>query len=150
MNLSTAIFLVNRDVRAIQVQYEKEEEYTAKQSAPLPKNYVFKTLDQTIKKGDLVVVPTDTRYKFTVVKVIEADVDIDYDSTTQYKWIAARFDPAVYEDILAKEEPVIATVRKAEFMRKRNELAASLSGVAKESFAMLELASKEEEPPTKV
>lgn len=137
MNLTTAIFLVNRDVRAVQIQYHMSGD------APSNRPYTFKTLDPTIKEGDLVIVPQSAGYKYLIAKVTAVDVDIDYDSTIQYKWIAGKFDPTAYEDILKKEEQVIEVVRKAEFGRKRKELAAALRESVKDNLISLELATKD-------
>lgn len=57
MNRSTTVFLINSKVRAFNGIYE-----------PGGKVEVFKSFDETIKKGDLVVVTTDTRFNFTVGK----------------------------------------------------------------------------------
>lgn len=74
MNYSTAVMLFNPEIRAISVSYEKDEKGAGKKPF-----YTYKTLDKTIEKGDLVVVPTDTRHEFTVVRVEEVDVEVDYE-----------------------------------------------------------------------
>lgn len=77
MNYSTAIFLINKDVRAIAVTYEKidmnQDTTKMKFSAPylsggkLPTGAtVFKTMDPKVKVDDYVTVPTDTRHGMTV------------------------------------------------------------------------------------
>ena len=84
MNHSTAIFLINNDVRAIAVTYEKID--LAKDTTKMMKYQaaylsggrlpdgavVFKTMDTAIKVDDFVIVPTDTRHGMTVCKVVEA------------------------------------------------------------------------------
>ena len=72
MNYSTAIFLINNHARALKVTYE---------DGANPE--IVKTLDQTIKLDDYVVVETDTRHKMTVVKVVETDVDFDLEEEWQ-------------------------------------------------------------------
>ena len=117
MNYTTAIFLINKDVRAVLVNYEP--------NAP-DKLCMFKTLDKTIKKDDYVIVPTHTRHNMTVSKVIEVDVDVDFDSTAPVEWIVAKVDRSQYEVTLSQEGDAIAVIKSAEKTKKRNELAAAL------------------------
>lgn len=74
MNYSTAVFLLNPQVRCIACTYEvdKDEKLAARVS--------FKSLDKEVTAGDLVLVPTGTRHGYTVVKVVETDIDSDFDS----------------------------------------------------------------------
>lgn len=117
MNYSTAVFLINKHARAIACTYE-----AADNSA----RTTFKTLDPEVKVGDFVVVPTDTRHKMTVCKVVEADVDVDFDSTVQMAWIISRVDRAPHEQILAQEAQAVATIKSGELRKKREDLAKSL------------------------
>ncbi len=75
MNYSTAIFLINPKVRAIAAVYEPD---TDNRKAP---RTIFKTFDSTIEVGDYILVPTDTRHKMTVNKVVEVDVEPDLESS---------------------------------------------------------------------
>lgn len=122
MNYSTAVFLINKDTaRAINVTYEEDSPSGAKQQ-----RYTFKTLDQSIVAGDLVVIPTDTRHKMTVVKVDAVDVDVDFDSAVQLKWIIDKVDCTEHERVLKMEGDAIAKIKSAEIRRKREELADKL------------------------
>lgn len=56
----------DRDMRGILVSYQPED----------MKGYIFKTTIKDIHIDDLVVVPTGTRWGFTVCKVIDIDVPI--------------------------------------------------------------------------
>jgi hypothetical protein len=114
MNYSTAIMIVNDSIRAIRCAYEPTQEGT--------KSYLFKTLDPNIKNGDLVVVPSTTRYKRAVVKVIEVDVEPDFDSDVQVEWIVGRIDNADYSAIKKAEQEFIDKSRAAEKKAKRDEL----------------------------
>lgn len=124
MNYSTAIFLIDDTVRAIKCQYEPgySEDDPIKKSASGPKTYVFKTLDQSIKVDDIVVVPSGTRWGRTVVKVMDVDVDVDFDDDIQLKWVIAKVDPAPYDALLAQEEKALTMIRSAEKTKKRNAL----------------------------
>lgn len=137
MNLSTAIFLVSDEVRAVRVQYDPND--------PGAKDYMFKTLDTTIAKDDLVVVPTSTRAGFTVCKVTEVDCQVDFDNSIQYKW-CAKFDRASFDALLAQEQGILDRIAKAEQTRKRHELAASLK-LDEQGLTGLSLLAAPSEPP---
>ena len=117
MNYSTAVFLINDDVRAIACTYEVAEN---------AKREVFKTLDKSIAKDDFVVVPTDTRHKMTVVKVVEVDVDVDLDSNTPMQWIVGAIERSDHDRILKMEEQAIETIKSAEKRKKRDEMRAAI------------------------
>lgn len=116
MNYSTAVMLVNENIRAIKVAYEDMKEN------PHQRIYTYKTLDQNIKVDDLVVVPTDTRHERTVVKVVEVDVDIDFDDNIQIKWIIDRVDETAHDEIIEEEKKWIDVLKASEKRRKREEL----------------------------
>lgn len=120
MNLTTAIFLVNKSVRPVKVSYDPDN---AKNNNP---NWLFKTLDPDVKKGDMVVVPTTTRHGMTVCKVEEVDFRVNFDTTTEYHWIIGKVDVPAYESIKAQEETVTDRIAIAEENRKRQELAAAM------------------------
>lgn len=113
MNYSTAIFLINKNARAIVATYEAEDN---------AKRTVFKTLDHDIKTGDFVIVPTDTRHKMTVCKVVDTDVDVDFDSATPMLWVISRIFRAPHEEILAQEQVAIQAIKSAEVRKKRDEM----------------------------
>lgn len=117
MNYSTAIFLIDETVRAVVCSYEGDRN---------DRMTTFKTIDASIKKDDLVIVPTTTRAGFTVVRVIDDLVDIDYDNQTQMSWILGRVDREPYDKIIAQESSIVQQVKEAEISRKRSELANSL------------------------
>lgn len=118
MNLSTAMFLLNPSVRPVRVSYED--------GALKNPDKHFKTLDPDLKKGDFVIVPTGTRWGFTVCKVEEVDFLVDYDSPTQYMWIAGKVDKSTYDALVEQEKIALERVSKAQNAQKRAELAAAL------------------------
>lgn len=122
MNYSTAVFLINPNVRAVLGIYEAEED---KGQRPVPRT-AFKTLDHSIKVGDFVLVPSSTRHKMTVNKVVEVDVDVDFDSGTQMTWIIGKVDRADHEKINAMEHQAIQTIKSAELRKKKDELRKAL------------------------
>lgn len=115
MNYQTAVFLINKDVRAIRASYEEN----AKQG-------IFKTMDASIKVDDIIVVPTNTRHKFTCVKVTEVDVDLDVDTTEVVLWVADKVNLKAHADLIEMEEKAVKTIRSAELLKKREDLAEAL------------------------
>jgi len=138
MNYSSAVFLINKNIRAISCSYEPEESKG--------KNYTFKSLDPTIKVGDLVVVQTDTRHKFTVVKVEAVDVDIDLDSSIQFKWIVSKVDLAAFDILLAQEADAIKTIRSAELRQKRDNLRKAMFANYEAELSALSIADMNGKP----
>lgn len=119
-NYSSVVALLRDDVRGIECVYEYDD---AERTKP-HKTYTFKTLDPTIRKGDWVVVPKKDNIGFTIVHVFGVDGDIDVeDLNIEYAWIAGRFDPADYYDLLNKEQEMISSLKKAERTSRRKEIA---------------------------
>lgn len=137
VNPSLAVFLINREVRGVMCAYDFEDD---KHTKPLHgKTYLFKTLDQSIQKGDLVVVPTSTRVGFTVVKVIDIDVEPDYNSDIDYKWVVSKLDTSTYDGLIKKEEAGKQAIREAEKLAARNELKEKLFQFNEEKLKALPL-----------
>lgn len=118
MNYSTAVFLINKDVRAILTVYD---DFTTEAEGKR-KAVMHKTLDAGIKAGDYVIVPTHTRHKMTVVKVLATDVDVDFDSDNNVEWVIGKVDKAAYDGIVAQEQQATVAIRSAEAQSKREEL----------------------------
>lgn len=116
MNYDTAVFLINDKARALIGTYETGDH--------TPKT-LFKTFDSTIKKDDLVIVPTGTRHLFTVVKIVEEDVEIDLE-TAKPVWIVSKLDQGPFNALLAAEGEAVTAIRSAEKNRKREELRKTL------------------------
>lgn len=138
MNYTTAVFLINKNVRAVLCNYEPDAQ---------DKKVMFKTLDPKIKEGDLVIVPTKTRHGFTVSKVVETDVDVDFDSQTLVNWLVCKVDPADYEATLTQESDAIQVIKSAEKTKKRNELAAALLVDSKDALKALPITAMNGDQP---
>ena len=117
MNYSTAIFLINKHVRAISATYEAEES---------AKRTIFKTLDPDIQVGDFVIVQTDTRHKMTVVKVVEVDVDVDFESPIHMLWVVDKINVAHHTQTISQEARAIQVIKSAELAKKRDDLRESM------------------------
>ena len=116
MNYSIAIFLINPKVRAIQAVYEPDTESRKSPRA------TFKTFDPAISVGDYILVPTETRHKMTVNKVVEVDVEPDLESSTCIHWIIGTVDRTAYEEVLGQEARAIELMKAAEKTHAREEL----------------------------
>lgn len=119
MNNSLAIFVLSDGARMVRVSYEPEDEAKAK-------FYHFKTLDATIAEKDLVIIPSSTRYGFTIGKVVAVDVPVNFNDSIDYKWIAGKFNQPAYDDILAQEGKALAVIQQAEIKKQREELRKAL------------------------
>lgn len=131
MNYSTAIFLISDKARAVMVSYETDD------NGKPASTTLFKTLNQEIKKGDYVVVETDTRHHMTVCRVEDVDVEPDFDSAKEVKWIIGTVSRADFDDLKAQEEDAITRIKKAEKRKKREELRASLLADAADEIKAL-------------
>lgn len=142
-NYTTAVFLISDKVRGINCSYEIDAD-----GKPV-KIYTFKTFDDGLRPGDLVVVPTDTRHKFTVVRVEEVDVEVDVESRIEMKWIAGKFEPASYERVLHDEQAMVAKVKEAKKEARRRELKDELlATMSEEDRAKLLLSGPSDETLT--
>ena len=134
MNLSTAVFLVNDECRAVMATYEADTK-----ERPAPRT-MFKTFDPSIAVGDLVIVPTNTRHSMTVVKVVEADVEVDFDDATKVDWVIAKIDPAAHERLVAQERQLLDKIQSAQNRKRRQELAAAMMADAEDEIKALPIA----------
>ncbi|MGZ4850459.1 MAG: hypothetical protein ACXV2C_03660 [Candidatus Bathyarchaeia archaeon] len=136
MNYSTAIFLINDKVRAISAIYEAE----TLTSKPAPRT-VFKTFDTSIKKDDLILVPSGTRHNVTVCKVVEVDLEMDLETHINIDWVIGVVDKSDYTNLLAMEQVAIDTIKSAEKNRKREELRKSLMADSESKLLALPISS---------
>ena len=136
MNYSTAVFLINKNVRAVSATYEEGEKAG---------RTIFKTLDAGLAVGDFAIVPTDTRHKMTVVKIVDIDVDVDFDSSAQMQWIIGSVNRHDYEQITMQESQAIAAIKSAELRKKQDDLRAALL-IDQQAIKMLAISSVGDTP----
>jgi predicted Mrr-cat superfamily restriction endonuclease len=117
MNYSTAVFLINDNCRALEVIYEPDSD-DGKFKAP---REIVKTFDKSIKKGDLLIVPSSTRHHVTTVKVTAVDVEFD-PNWSDIKWVIGVIDMSLFEEMKATEEAAISMIKAAEKTDARNKL----------------------------
>ena len=135
MNYSMAIFLISDKARAVEVTYEEGDN---------PPRTLFKTLDPSIQVGDYVVVQTDTRHHMTVCKVAGVDVEPDFDSGKEIKWIIGVVEKADFDDLTRQENEAIARIKSAEKRKKREELREALLADANGDLKALPIYSQAE------
>lgn len=135
MNYTTAVFLINKNIRAIACTYECDPP-----NGTAPRT-TFKTLDPSIKVGDLVVVPTDTRHKFTISKVAAVDVEVDFDSMTPMAWIADKVNIDRHIQTLGMEADMVVSIKSAETRKKREALRDALLADQADTIKALPIAT---------
>jgi len=131
-NYSTAVMLVNSNIRAVACSYEPDEKLS-NGSTRKSDRVTFKTLDQTLKVGDLVVVPTHTRHMFTVMKVEELDVDVDFEGGPIVEWIIDTVRPESVAKVKEEEASCISKLKAAEKKDQREQLRKKLLGFTNEA-----------------
>lgn len=134
MENSKIVFLINDQVRAVKAVYEETANVAQKV-------YVFKTMDNSIRKDDMLIVETNTRHGFTVVKCVETDVDVNFEDPTELKWVVARVDLEDFNRVKAQEVDAIAAVKQAELRRKKAELRETMFKDHEESIKALALST---------
>lgn len=117
MNLSTAVFLISDEVRAIGVTFDQGNHYRTEE-----KQYVYKTCDQSVCVGDYVIVPVGASDEYKVAIVRSVDADVNYKSDIQYKWVVSRLDLSEYISLKEREQLAIQEVKRIERRSKREQL----------------------------
>lgn len=139
LNYSTALFLLNPQLRAIMCAYES---VPVRLDAPQPKQTMFKTFDKTIAVGDILVVPSSTRHQRTTVKVVAVDVEVDFDNQTHVDWVVAKLDAAAFDKVVADESKAISIMKAAEAKARRDEIRAKVVGLNAEELQSLPIAQQ--------
>lgn len=121
LNHSTAIFLMNKEVRAILCIYEVDTKGKNGEDILAPR-HMFKTMDQSIRVGDLVVVPTMAKHNASINKVVEVDVEVDFESSTVVPWIIDVVDKSLFNENSKKEAVAIEAIKSGQKRRKQDEL----------------------------
>ena len=125
MNYSTAILLADERVKFIGVRFAN---YSGTE-------YTYKTIDGSIKIGDMVVVPSsdyvkkgradETTSRFgSIALVTSEDVPVNMQSDIEYKWIIQKIDVTNYEKIVEVEKEIVEKIRGMELKTNRQKLAA--------------------------
>lgn len=121
LNHSTAIFLMNKQVRAILCIYEADAKGKNGEDILAPR-HMFKTLDHSIRENDLVVVPTNAKHGASINKVVAVDVEVDFESSTVVPWIIDVVDKSLFNENSKKEAIAIDAIKSGQKRRKQDEL----------------------------
>lgn len=119
MNYSLAVLLLNDNCRAIRAIYEPDPK---DEKLPKPKRELFKTFDETVAVGDIVMVPSGTRHCVTSVKVVETDVEWDVHTSGEVKWIIGKVDQSEFNKLKAMEENAISAIKESEKTAARKKM----------------------------
>lgn len=134
MNQSAAVMLFEENgVRPVRVEYDPDG---VGQRGNAQHTVHFKCVDPSVEKGDLVIVETTTRQGFTIAKVLAigvADVPVDFEDTTDWRWVCGKFDVAAFKDIKETERKMIGMVAEANANMMRAKLQEAM-GLSKVSF----------------
>ena len=139
MDNSKIVFLINDSVTAVRAKYEDGND---------TKTYTFKSFDSSVEVDDLAIVQSNTRHGYTVVKITEVNVDVDFDSPTELKWLVQKIDLAGFKQMLAQEAEAVSAVQQAELRRKKEELRRTMFKDHEERIASLAIAHHGEEVVT--
>ena len=132
MNNSAAVMLVNKSIRPVRVEYDPDN---YKNNSP---TRLFKTLDASIKKDDLVVVQTHTRHGFTIAKVVEVGFPVDFNNPEPWGWVCQKFDKATFDHVVETESKIVRRVAEIQENKMREELKTA-AGLGDVSFDDLDL-----------
>lgn len=136
-NRSKVIFVLNDSVRACLAIFEKDD---PDRNIKI-KREMIKTLDPSIKIGDLVNVETGTRHGVSVMKVVDVDVEVNFGDDENVRWVVGKVDMTGFASIVEQENQAISAIRKAELKKERKDLRASLDESYKDEVANLQIAN---------
>ena len=141
MNYSTAVMLINTNIRAVKTVYYPERDAKGNYlthvndagRVEVNARVLHKTLDKSIGVGDYVIVPTKSRHNMTVAQVVEVDSEVDFDSDENVEWIVSKVDVVPSKKILAEESKWIETLKLSEKNAKRTKIKEDMLALYKDS-----------------
>lgn len=117
-NKSTVLILLNQELlggalHTVRVCYDEggKNQHTLK-----------KTFISDLKPGEFVIVETNTRHNATVCKVVETDVEVDFDDDTPIGWVFARVDMEALDKLRGEEARILQIIVDAELKERREKL----------------------------
>lgn len=137
MNPTASVMLIEDSIRPCTVEYDPDN---ARNNNP---SKFFKCLDNSVSKGDLVIVTTSTRHGMTVAKVTAigtADVPVNFEGQDLWGWVIGPVPTAQHEKILETEKAIVGRVQEANTNKLKAELKAAM-GLGSVSFSDLDLKS---------
>ena len=148
MNNSTIVLAISDKVMCIRAEYTPHDK-KAMPAAPASQPYtqpvgmmshtdftdttiaegdVFKTMDATLRVGDIIAVQASTRHGITVCRVTEVDVEIDLDTPTEIKWVISRINTEAFMAVLSMEAEAIKAVQRSEKQARREKIKKQIIG----------------------
>lgn len=97
-----------------------------------PKEYTFKTTRKDLLKDDLCIVQCagqSASYGFSVIKITKVDVPLDVSVAHGFKWVVDKLELEEFNEKLEAEAALIAQVKSAQKVTKKQQLLAAL-GIA--------------------
>ncbi|PIR06658.1 MAG: hypothetical protein COV55_02790 [Candidatus Komeilibacteria bacterium CG11_big_fil_rev_8_21_14_0_20_36_20] len=112
LNKSLAIFLANEKVRAISVAFNS-----------MGKFYTYKTIDETIKVGDTVLVEGKNGLTLVEVKTVDIQDTLDFENVNiEYAWIVQKVDKEAYETLKEKEQTLLKEINNLVLKGKKQQM----------------------------
>ena len=80
----------------------------------------------------------------TVCKVVETDIDVDFDNGDEVKWIIGTVHTADFNDLVRQENEAVAKIKSAEKRKRKHELRAALLADAEDDLKALPIYERKE------
>lgn len=104
-----ASLIINEGLRTIKVSFSQNRNTIDDRATAL---YTYKTLDDTIKENDIVVVKVGDRIK--TASVIKVDTVADLTGDFDYQWIVQKIDTTEYDKLNEMEQGASEKLRELE------------------------------------
>lgn len=104
-----ASLIINEGLRTIKVSFSQNRNTIDDRATAL---YTYKTLDDTIKENDIVVVKVGDRIK--TASVIKVDAVADLTGDFDYQWIVQKVDTTEYDKLNEMEQGASEKLRELE------------------------------------
>jgi hypothetical protein len=155
MNTSALVMALDDDVMAVECvfcqtqahidydDYDWDNDTKSEQS----KKYTYKTVDKTIKEGDLVIVEYGngrTQFGYYIVKVTKVNVNVDFkNNSIKYKWVVGKVDTDLIKAIKKSENDIIDKVKSTEKKFQKKQIFEALGVDTSELKLNLEYKAKD-------
>lgn len=141
-NKSKVIFVLNDSVRALLATFEKDDPERNTKA----KREMVKTLDPSIKVGDMVNVETGSRHGVSTMKIVEADVEVNFNDPENVRWIVGKVDMTALAKVIDQENEAISAIRRAELKKERKDLRATLDESYSDEMKNIQLVHQKSDP----
>jgi len=139
MHNDRKVLLINDDIKVIRSAYDAHEDASTTE---------FKTFNADLAVGDLILVPTGTRHKLAVNKIIEVDVKADWESSSPLPWVAGKVDNQEYVHCLAQEATILEAMKDADKNKRAKEIKQAMVDSVEDGVLQITAAPAVAEPDT--